>query len=101
MHTKSDLNQQQIFKEHKRGPKNKPAASQYDNPESRSDISHACKFVVCFSFFRARSIIVVFVSSEVKIARFFLIFTASAVNPNATRLRHWERDTDLRCFYLY
>ena len=39
--------------------------------------------VVCFSFFffsRARSIIVVFVSSDVKIARFFLVFTASAVN---------------------
>ena len=44
-------------------------------------VSHACKFSsLFFLLFRARSIIVVFVSSDVKIARFFLVFTASAVN---------------------
>lgn len=37
-------------------------------------------FVVCFSFSRAQSIIVVFVPSDVKIAHFFLVFTASALN---------------------
>ena len=38
-------------------------------------------FVVCFSFFfRARSIVVVFVSSVVKIARLFLVLISSAVN---------------------
>ena len=38
-------------------------------------------FVVCFSFFfRARSIVVVFVSSDVKIARLFLVLISSAVN---------------------
>ena len=38
-------------------------------------------FVVCFSFFfRARSIVIVFVSSDVKIARLFLVLISSAVN---------------------
>ena len=52
------------------------------NPRSQDQTKVTLvNLVVCFSFFfRARSIIVVFVSSDVKIARFFIVFTTSAVN---------------------
>ena len=46
---------------------------------------HACKFCGLFLLlFLARSIVVAFVSSDVKIARLFLVLTASAVNSRSS-----------------
>ena len=44
-------------------------------------LANACKFrIFIFLFLPAQSVIIVFVSSVVKIARFFLVFSASVVN---------------------
>ena len=48
-------------------------------PESKSDVSHAGIFVARCSFFFVHGAISYNVSSEVEIARFFLVFTTSAV----------------------